>query len=36
MPQIILNGPRIMALRREVIAARMPELVRMGDKREPG
>jgi hypothetical protein len=36
MPQIILNGPGIMPLRREVIAARMPELVRMGYEREPG
>ena len=33
MPEVILNGPRIMPLRREVIAARMPELMRMGDKR---
>jgi hypothetical protein len=33
MPQIILNGSGIMPLRREVIAARMPELVGMGHKR---
>jgi hypothetical protein len=32
VPKIILNGPRIMPLRRKVIAARMPQLVRMGDK----
>jgi len=29
MPQVILHGPGIMPLRREVIAARMPELMRM-------
>jgi hypothetical protein len=33
MPQIILNGSGIMPLRREVIAARMPELVGIGHKR---
>ena len=36
MPQIILNGPGIMPLRRQVIATRMPELVGMGDKGKPG
>ena len=35
MPQIILNDPGIMPLRRQVIAARMPELVRMGTKGSP-
>ena len=30
MSRIILNGPGIMPLRREVIVALMPELVRMG------
>src|SRR6266849_3754004 len=33
--QIILNGPSIMPLRREVIPARMPQLVGMGHKGEP-
>jgi hypothetical protein len=36
MPQIILNRPGIMPPRCQVIAARMPELVGMGYKREPG
>jgi hypothetical protein len=36
MPQIILNGPGIMPPRCQVIAARMPELVGMGYKWEPG
>ena len=36
MPQVILNGSGIMSLRREVIATRMPELVGMGHKGEPG
>jgi hypothetical protein len=36
MPQIILNGPGIMPPRRQIIAARMPELVGMGHKGEPG
>jgi hypothetical protein len=36
MPQLILHGLGIMPPRREVIAARMPELVGMGRKGEPG
>ena len=34
MSQIILDGSGIMPLRREVIAARMPELMGMGHKEE--
>ena len=36
VPQIILDGPGIMPTRRQVIATRMPQLVRMGHKGEPG
>jgi len=32
MPQIILDGAGIMPVRRQVIAARMPQLMGMGHK----
>ena len=35
VPEIILHGAGIMPVRRKVIAARMPQLVGMGDKRQP-
>src|SRR5207248_6366950 len=35
VPEIILNGSGIMSARCEVIAARMPQLVGMADKRQP-
>jgi hypothetical protein len=36
MPQIILNGAGIMPVRRQVIPARMPQLVGMGHKGQTG
>jgi hypothetical protein len=35
VPQIILNGARIIPVRGQVIPARMPQLVGMGDMGDP-